>query len=112
MKAEQVVITFDPLKGTKLGRLKKGSYTDIQLKKRGPMRKDGRLRQSDVLAMLGISAASFWQYQTHDPDFPKPVEVSDTGKAVAYDRKDFEQFLRLKIMEGKPMPSGLKSKAS
>jgi transcriptional regulator with XRE-family HTH domain/predicted DNA-binding transcriptional regulator AlpA len=99
-----VVVSFDPFKGTKLGKLKKGSYTDIQLRKRGPMRKDGKLRQSDVCAMLGISASSFWLYQTNDPDFPKPVELSNNGKAIAYDRKDFEQFLRLKIMQGGPMP--------
>jgi transcriptional regulator with XRE-family HTH domain/predicted DNA-binding transcriptional regulator AlpA len=96
-----VVVTFNPFKGTKLGYLKKGSYTDLQIRKRAPMRKDGRLRQTDVLAMLGISASTFWTMQTTDPDFPKACELDKNGKAVAYDRKDFEQFLRLKIMEKK-----------
>lgn len=98
---ENIVITFDPHKGTKLGKIKRGSYTDLELKKRAPMRKDGLLRQSDVLAMLGISAGLFWSMQQNDPDFPKPAETTDGGKITGYKRADFEAFLRLKLMEKK-----------
>jgi DNA-binding XRE family transcriptional regulator/predicted DNA-binding transcriptional regulator AlpA len=94
-----IVVSYDPFKGTKLGRIKKGSYTDLQLRKRTPMRKDGKLRQFDVCALMGISPSSFYVMQQNDPDFPQPCEFQPNGKAAAYERKDFERFLALKIMQ-------------
>jgi transcriptional regulator with XRE-family HTH domain/predicted DNA-binding transcriptional regulator AlpA len=106
-----IVITFDPHKGTKLGKIKRGSYTDLELKKRAPLRKDGLLRQSDVLAMLGITAGVFWGWQQNDPDFPKPAEVTESGKITGYRRADFEAYLRLKLMERKTKPKAARQPA-
>ncbi len=93
--------SLDPLKGTKLKPIKKGSYLEVQLRKRMPPRKDGILRQGDVCAMLGISTGTFWIWQQNDADFPKAVEVDANGKSTGYRRADFEHYLRLKLLERK-----------
>ncbi len=101
-----VVTSLDPLKGTKLKPIKKGSYLEVQLRKRMPPRKDGILRQGDVCALLGISPPTFWLWQQNDADFPKAIEFDNNGKATGYARKDFEYYLRLKLMEKKTKLSG------
>jgi transcriptional regulator with XRE-family HTH domain/predicted DNA-binding transcriptional regulator AlpA len=95
-----VVTSLDPFKGAKLGRLKKGSYTDIAFRKR-QQRRDGLLSQNDVCGLLGISAATFWTWSQNDADFPAPAALNSSGKADGYRRADFEYYLRQKLLERK-----------
>ncbi len=95
-----VKFSLDPMRGDKLGFFKKGSYTHTLIEKaKGQKRKDGKLRILDVCGALGISTATFHLWKTNDPDFPKPIPHQDGNPA--YDKKDVERYLALKVMQRK-----------